>query len=150
MATTIRAPIYTRGDVSFAKFIFFSKFSLPNCWRLIFLVLPKLNGCQVGLSKYWSYSTSQAVLVCMWKESGEKQVTTAQPSNAWIKTRNDSRTPGVVSAHPHAEAELVRKAIAGKSVSALPTQTLHIESISRRLYHKKYNLQCRFFTMESI
>jgi hypothetical protein len=29
---------------------------LPNCWRPIFLVLPKLNGCQVDLPNYWSYS----------------------------------------------------------------------------------------------
>jgi hypothetical protein len=27
---------------------------LPNCWRPIFLVLPKLYGCQVGLSNCWS------------------------------------------------------------------------------------------------
>jgi hypothetical protein len=29
---------------------------LPNCWRPIFLVLPKLYGCQVGLSNCWSCS----------------------------------------------------------------------------------------------
>jgi hypothetical protein len=42
MATTIRACIYTRGEVRFAKFLF-----LPNCWRPIFHVLPKLDECQV-------------------------------------------------------------------------------------------------------
>jgi hypothetical protein len=29
---------------------------LPNCWRPIFLVLPKLYGCQVGLPNCWSCS----------------------------------------------------------------------------------------------
>jgi hypothetical protein len=29
---------------------------LPNCWRPIFLVLPKLDGCQVDLSNCWSCS----------------------------------------------------------------------------------------------
>jgi hypothetical protein len=29
---------------------------LPNCWRPIFLVLPKLYGCQVGLTNCWSCS----------------------------------------------------------------------------------------------
>jgi hypothetical protein len=29
---------------------------LPNCWRPIFLILPKLNGCQVDLPNYWSCS----------------------------------------------------------------------------------------------
>jgi hypothetical protein len=38
--TMIRARIYTRGEVSFAKFLF-CKFGLPNCWRLSFLILPK-------------------------------------------------------------------------------------------------------------
>jgi hypothetical protein len=27
---------------------------LPNCWRPIFLVLPKSDGCQVGLANCWS------------------------------------------------------------------------------------------------
>jgi hypothetical protein len=27
---------------------------LPNCWRPIFLVLPKFHGCQVGLPNCWS------------------------------------------------------------------------------------------------
>jgi hypothetical protein len=97
MATTIRARIYARGEVSFAKFLFlpscalfawlishqpavlfshnkpaisnqravlFSQnkpapaishqpteqaVGLPNYWRAIFLVLPKLYGCQVDL-----------------------------------------------------------------------------------------------------
>jgi hypothetical protein len=29
---------------------------LPNCWRPIFLVLPKLYRCQVGLPNCWSCS----------------------------------------------------------------------------------------------
>jgi hypothetical protein len=29
---------------------------LPNCWRPFFLVLPKLDGCQVDLPNYWSCS----------------------------------------------------------------------------------------------
>jgi hypothetical protein len=29
---------------------------LTNCWMLIFLVLPKLYGCQVGLPNCWSCS----------------------------------------------------------------------------------------------
>jgi hypothetical protein len=29
---------------------------LPNCWRVIFLVLPKLDGCQVDLPNCWSCS----------------------------------------------------------------------------------------------
>jgi hypothetical protein len=29
---------------------------LPNCWRPIFLVLPKLDGCQIDLPNYWSCS----------------------------------------------------------------------------------------------
>jgi hypothetical protein len=29
---------------------------LPNCWRPIFLILPKLYGCQVGLPNCWSCS----------------------------------------------------------------------------------------------
>jgi hypothetical protein len=29
---------------------------VPNCWRPIFLVLPKLYGCQVGLPNFWSCS----------------------------------------------------------------------------------------------
>jgi hypothetical protein len=48
MATTFRARIYARGEVSFAKFLFlpswFAKLSEAD-----FLVLPKLDGCQVGL-----------------------------------------------------------------------------------------------------
>jgi hypothetical protein len=30
---------------------------LPNCWKLFFLVLPKLDGCQADLPNYWSCST---------------------------------------------------------------------------------------------
>jgi hypothetical protein len=61
MATTIRARIYARGEVSFAKFLFLPSFyfcqvGLQNCWRPIFLVLPKLYGCQVGLPNCWSCS----------------------------------------------------------------------------------------------
>jgi hypothetical protein len=43
-------PRSTREEVSFAKFLF-----LPSCWRLIFLVLLKLDGCQVDLPNCWSY-----------------------------------------------------------------------------------------------
>jgi hypothetical protein len=50
MATTIRARIYAHGEVSFASFYFY-QVDLPNCWRLMFLVLPKLDGCQVGFAK---------------------------------------------------------------------------------------------------
>jgi hypothetical protein len=55
MATTIRARIYARGEVSFVKFIFLPV-GLPNYWRSIFLVLPKLYGCQVDLPNCWSCS----------------------------------------------------------------------------------------------
>jgi hypothetical protein len=33
---------------------------LPNCWRPIFLVLPKLYRCQVGLPNCWSCSNDQS------------------------------------------------------------------------------------------
>jgi hypothetical protein len=59
MTTTIRARIYARGKVSFAKFLFF-----PNCWRPIFLVLSKLDGCQVDLPNYWSCSYSHKWCTC--------------------------------------------------------------------------------------
>jgi hypothetical protein len=36
---------------------------LPNCWRIIFLVLPKLYGCQVGLPNCWSCSKDPASTV---------------------------------------------------------------------------------------
>jgi hypothetical protein len=52
---TIRARIYARGEVSFAKFLFL-QVGLPNCWRTIFLVLQKLDGCQVDLPNCWSCS----------------------------------------------------------------------------------------------
>jgi hypothetical protein len=55
MATTIRARIYARGEVSFAKFLFL-QVVLPNCWRSIFLILPKLDGCQVDLTNCLSCS----------------------------------------------------------------------------------------------
>jgi hypothetical protein len=35
---------------------------LPNCWRPIFLVLPKLHGCQVGLPNCWSCSKKRVHL----------------------------------------------------------------------------------------
>jgi hypothetical protein len=35
---------------------YFFQVGLPNCWRPIFLVLPKLDGCQVDLSNRWSFS----------------------------------------------------------------------------------------------
>jgi hypothetical protein len=47
------ARIYTRGEVNFAKFLF-CQVDLQNCWRLIFLVLPKLDG--VDLPNCWSCS----------------------------------------------------------------------------------------------
>jgi hypothetical protein len=39
-----------RGDISFAKFAFLPSW-FAKCCRLIFLVLPKLDGCQVSLLK---------------------------------------------------------------------------------------------------
>jgi hypothetical protein len=35
----------------------FCQVGLPNCWRAIFLVLPKLDECQVDLPNYWSCSS---------------------------------------------------------------------------------------------
>jgi hypothetical protein len=58
MTTAIDAGIYARGEVSFAKFLFLPS-GLPNCWRPIFLILPKLDGCQVGFPNSWSCSEIQ-------------------------------------------------------------------------------------------
>jgi hypothetical protein len=40
---------------------------LPKCWRPIFLVLPKLYGCQIGLPNCWSCSkcTQKWILIQM-------------------------------------------------------------------------------------
>jgi hypothetical protein len=43
------------GRWIFAKFYFY-QVGLQNCWRPIFLVLPKLDGCQVSLPNCWSCS----------------------------------------------------------------------------------------------
>jgi hypothetical protein len=51
MATHIFAP----GRGSDAKLLLMSS-CFGNCWRLFFLVLPKLNGCQVVLLNCWSCS----------------------------------------------------------------------------------------------
>jgi hypothetical protein len=57
MATRIRARIYARGEVSFAKFLF-----LPSWFAKLldanFSCLPKLDGCQVDLPNCWSCSSS--------------------------------------------------------------------------------------------
>jgi hypothetical protein len=36
---------------------------LPNCWSLFFLVLPKLDGCQVCIPNCWSCSDGRISLV---------------------------------------------------------------------------------------
>jgi hypothetical protein len=41
---------------------------LPNCWRPIFLVLPKLDGCQVDLPNCWSCSNTRFSLMLYAKE----------------------------------------------------------------------------------
>jgi hypothetical protein len=33
---------------------YFRQVGLPNYWRVIFLVLPKLDGCQIDLPNCWS------------------------------------------------------------------------------------------------
>jgi hypothetical protein len=48
MPTRMGTPIFPHGEVSFAKFLF-CQVDLSNYWRSIFLVLPKLDGCQVSL-----------------------------------------------------------------------------------------------------
>jgi hypothetical protein len=50
-----RAHIYVRRG-EFCQVSIFFQVGLPNYWRPIFLVLPKLDGCQVGLSNCWSCS----------------------------------------------------------------------------------------------
>jgi hypothetical protein len=67
MATTIRARIYARGDVSFAKF-YFCQVGLSNCWRSIFLDLPKLYRCQVGLPNCWNCFKAVECLLCNSKQ----------------------------------------------------------------------------------
>jgi hypothetical protein len=37
---------------------------LPNCWRPIFLVLPKLDRCQIDLPNCWS--CSKGLTQCDW------------------------------------------------------------------------------------
>jgi hypothetical protein len=53
MATTIRTHIYARGEVSFAKFLFLPSW-FAKLLEAIFVVLPKLDGCQVDLPNCWS------------------------------------------------------------------------------------------------
>jgi hypothetical protein len=53
MTTTIRAHIYTRGEVSFAKFLFLLSW-FDKLLEVNFFVLPKLDGCQVDLTNCWS------------------------------------------------------------------------------------------------
>jgi hypothetical protein len=36
---------------------------LTNCWRPIFLVLPKLDGCQVDLPNCWSCSSDLGMVL---------------------------------------------------------------------------------------
>jgi hypothetical protein len=55
MATTIRARIDARGEVDFAKFLFLLNW-FAKLLETIFLVLSKLDGCQVDLSNCWSCS----------------------------------------------------------------------------------------------
>jgi hypothetical protein len=52
MATTIRARIDTHGEVSFASF-YFCQIGLLNCWRPIFLVLPKLDDVKLVCQTVW-------------------------------------------------------------------------------------------------
>jgi hypothetical protein len=59
MTTTIRARIYTPGEVNLSSFDF-CQVGLPNYWRLFFLILLKLYGCQVRLPNHWSCSSSAA------------------------------------------------------------------------------------------
>jgi hypothetical protein len=55
MATTIRARIYARGEVGFAKFLF-----LPSWFAKLleanFSCFAKIRWCQVYLTNYWSFS----------------------------------------------------------------------------------------------
>jgi hypothetical protein len=53
MATTIRARIYTRGEVSFAKFLFLPSW-FAKLLETIFSCFAKLDGCQVDLTNCWS------------------------------------------------------------------------------------------------
>jgi hypothetical protein len=55
MATTIRARIYTRQRWVLPSF-YFRQVDLSNCWRPLFLILPKLDECQVSLPNCWSCS----------------------------------------------------------------------------------------------
>jgi hypothetical protein len=50
MATTIRTRIYARGEVSFAKFLFLSSW-FAKLLEANFLVLTKLDGCQIDLPR---------------------------------------------------------------------------------------------------
>jgi hypothetical protein len=45
---------YMRMERWVLRSFYLCLFGLPNCWRPIFLVLPKLNGCQVGPPNSWS------------------------------------------------------------------------------------------------
>jgi hypothetical protein len=56
METMIRVRIYAHGEVSFSKFLFLPSWS-ANCWRSIFLILPKLDDVKliwqtVGVALY--------------------------------------------------------------------------------------------------
>jgi hypothetical protein len=52
---TIRSRIYARGEVSFAKFIFLPSW-FAKLLETIFLILSKLDRCQVDLSNCWNCS----------------------------------------------------------------------------------------------
>jgi hypothetical protein len=53
MATTIRAHIYARGG-EFCQVSIFAKLVCQTVGGQLFLFLPKLDGCQVGLPNCWS------------------------------------------------------------------------------------------------
>jgi hypothetical protein len=51
----MRARIFARGEVGFAKFLFLPSW-FAKLLEVIFLLLPKLDGCQVDLPNSWSCS----------------------------------------------------------------------------------------------
>jgi hypothetical protein len=53
MATTIRARIYARGEVSFAKFLFLPSW-FDKLLEASFSCFAKLYECQVSLPNCWS------------------------------------------------------------------------------------------------
>jgi hypothetical protein len=48
--------IWKLPNISTLPSFYFYQVGLPNCWRLIFLVLPKLDECQIDLTNCWSCS----------------------------------------------------------------------------------------------